>query len=79
LDRDVVVRWQAAGLRVGAELEVARPVTGEPSDHAFGLVRLVPPTPAARMESVPRDLIVLLDTSGSMGGQPLDQAGWWAR
>ncbi|MBS1150815.1 MAG: hypothetical protein H6Q89_2513 [Myxococcaceae bacterium] len=74
LDRDVVVRWQAAGLMVGAELDVARPVTGEPSDSAFGLITLVPPTPAARMESVPRDLIVLLDTSGSMGGQPLDQA-----
>lgn len=74
LDRDVVVRWQAAGLMVGAELDVARPVTGDPSDSAFGLLTLVPPTPAVRMQSVPRDLIILLDTSGSMGGQPLDQA-----
>ncbi len=74
LDRDVVVRWQAAGLMVGAELDLARPVTGEPSDTAFGLLTLVPPTPAVRIESVPRDLLVLLDTSGSMSGHPLDQA-----
>lgn len=74
LDRDVVVRWQAAGLRVGAELDVARPITGDPSDSAFGLVTLVPPSAGVRMQALPRDLIILLDTSGSMGGQPLDQA-----
>ncbi len=74
LDRDVVVRWQAAGLSVGAELDVARPITGDPSDSGFGLLTLVPPTAAVKMAKVPRDLIVLLDTSGSMSGQPLDQA-----
>jgi len=74
LDRDVVVRWPAAGLKVGAELDVARPKTGEHSDNAYGLITLVPPTAAVKMEPLPRDLIVLLDTSGSMGGEPLDQA-----
>lgn len=74
LDRDVVVRWQAAGLRVGAELDVARPAAGDPASNAFALLTLVPPTRAVKMEAVPRDLIVLLDTSGSMSGEPLDQA-----
>ena len=35
---------------------------------------LVPPARAARSAPLPRDLIVLLDTSGSMGGEPLDKA-----
>ncbi|MFT3841835.1 MAG: VIT domain-containing protein [Myxococcaceae bacterium] len=74
LDRDVVVRWPAAGLKVGAELDVMRPKSGEHAGSAYGLVTLVPPTAAVKMEAVPRDLIVLLDTSGSMGGEPLDQA-----
>lgn len=74
LDRDVVVRWPAAGLKVGAELDVMRPKTGEHAGSAYGLVTLVPPTAAVKMEPVPRDLIVLLDTSGSMSGEPLDQA-----
>jgi len=35
---------------------------------------LVPPAVEAKMGAVARDLIVLLDTSGSMSGLPLDQA-----
>ena len=75
LDRDVVVRWAAAGLEPGVRLEVARP----PADHpmagsAFGLLTIVPPAPEARSVPVARDLILLLDVSGSMLGEPLDQA-----
>jgi Ca-activated chloride channel family protein len=74
LDRDVVVRWRVAGLTVGAELDVARPTRPAIADSAYGLLTLVPPSAAAHMAAVPRDLIVLLDTSGSMAGAPLDQA-----
>jgi len=74
LDRDVVVRWRVAALKVGTELDTARPSRGAPSDFAYGLLTLVPPAVEARMAAVPRDLIVLLDTSGSMSGAPLDQA-----
>ncbi len=74
LDRDVVVRWKAAQLKVGVELDVARPAKGNASTNAFGLLTLVPPAAEAKMSAVARDLIVLLDTSGSMSGQPLDQA-----
>ncbi len=74
LDRDVVVRWKTAELSVGASFDVARPASGRIADAAYGLVTLVPPLPEARMAALPRDLIVLLDTSGSMSGEPLDQA-----
>ncbi|HYQ14751.1 MAG TPA: VWA domain-containing protein, partial [Polyangiaceae bacterium] len=68
LDRDVVVRWSVAGAEVGARLETAR-IEG---DQQFGLLTLLPP--AIEPRAVPRDLIVLLDTSGSMAGEPLSQA-----
>lgn len=74
LDRDVVVRWKAAQLKIGVELDVARPGKGPASESSFGLLTLVPPAIEAKMNAVSRDLIVLLDTSGSMSGLPLDQA-----
>lgn len=74
LDRDVVVRWRVAGLQVGTELDVSRPASGIISESAYGLLTLVPPSVDAKLAPVARDLIVLLDTSGSMSGSPLDQA-----
>jgi Ca-activated chloride channel family protein len=71
LDRDVVVRWRVATPQVGCALELSRPARA--GESMLGLLTLVPPTPGAR-QAVARDLIVLLDTSGSMGGAPLDQA-----
>src|SRR5262249_46648838 len=41
---------------------------------AYALLTLLPPTSAAASEVVCRDIIVLLDTSGSMSGRPLAQA-----
>jgi Ca-activated chloride channel homolog len=75
LDRDVVVRWPVARAEPGLALDVARPpATHARVDDAFGLLTLVPPRLDARAQPVARDLIVLLDTSGSMHGAPLDQA-----
>jgi len=73
LDRDVVVRWPVAAPEVGLALDVGRPPAGHPrAGSAFGRLVLVPA--AAARPSVARDLVVLLDTSGSMGGEPLRQA-----
>lgn len=73
LDRDVVVRWRVGDPEVGADLVTARPASAQPhGDVAYGLLTLVPPLQVAR--SLPRDLTVLLDTSGSMRGEPLQQA-----
>src|SRR5262249_37496241 len=69
LDRDLVVRWPVAESQVGLSVQSA--LRG---DGLYGLLTLVPPRPGAGVVSIPRDLIVLLDTSGSMSGEPLDQA-----
>jgi Ca-activated chloride channel family protein len=71
LDRDVVLRWAVAAREVGMTLDAMCTAGG---DAAYGLLTVVPPVPAVRAAAVPRDLIVLLDTSGSMDGGPLDKA-----
>jgi len=74
LDRDVVVRWPVATLDVGVGLFAARPAAEAHHGRAYGLLTLVPPEAQARMAPLPRDLIFLIDTSGSMSGDPLNQA-----
>jgi len=75
LDRDVVVNWQVAANQIAAGVVVARPGNGHArGGSGFGLLTLVPPSQRERLEPVARDLIVLLDTSGSMHGEPLEQA-----
>jgi Ca-activated chloride channel family protein len=70
LDRDIVVRWPVASAKPGVSIEVARRASGD----AYALLTIVPPARATKPQAVARDLIVLLDTSGSMGGMPLDAA-----
>ncbi len=70
----MVVRWKVATPRVGLALEVCRSDRPAISADAHGLLTIVPPSLDAGTRPVPRDLIVLLDTSGSMGGAPLEQA-----
>jgi Ca-activated chloride channel family protein len=73
LDRDLVVRFRPEAPAVGARLSAGEfRSRGDGVEECFGLLQLVPPERA--LPSVARDAIVLLDTSGSMSGQPLDQA-----
>jgi Ca-activated chloride channel family protein len=75
LDRDIAVRWPVAQPRVGLSLQIARPEARSPiSRSGYGLLTVVPPTPSARPRPLPRDLIFLLDASGSMYGAPMQQA-----
>jgi Ca-activated chloride channel homolog len=74
-DRDVVVRWPAAGATPGLALDAARPASDRRhADAAYGLLTITPPRPESRTPAPPRDLIVLIDASGSMSGAPLAQA-----
>jgi len=74
LDRDVVVRWPVAGAAPGVGLRLERPAPEHVhGSSAFGLLTIVPPRRDAALP-IARDLIVLLDTSGSMSGEPLAQA-----
>jgi|GEM_PF-1191648 len=68
LDRDIVVRWPVAGATVGLALQLARAPN---RDDAYGLLTIVPPAREVNHRAVARDLIILLDTSGSMSGGPL--------
>jgi Ca-activated chloride channel homolog len=72
LDRDLVVRWPVADDAIRASVDFAGARASSPDAHA--LVCLVPPASEAAMAALPRDVTVLLDTSGSMGGPPLEQA-----
>jgi Ca-activated chloride channel family protein len=75
LDRDLVVRWPCADRRPVPTLDVFRPPAGHASaGSSFGVLTIVPPLPQPAPSRFSRDLVVLLDTSGSMGGAPLDQA-----
>jgi Ca-activated chloride channel family protein len=72
LDRDLVVRWAARAPKVGVACDTGRPATGAAAEHAYALMTLVPPAPdAAEAKARKRDLILLIDTSGSMGGEPI--------
>jgi Ca-activated chloride channel family protein len=73
LDRDVVVRWPVATDRPSITVDTCGPRDGRLAD-AHALFTIVPPRKDAHTKPVPRDLTILLDTSGSMGGQPLEQA-----
>ena len=73
LDRDIVVRWTVAHPRAGLSLRTARPAEAAAhSGSAYGLLTVVPPL--APEATVARDLIVMLDVSGSMMGKPIDRA-----
>lgn len=72
LDRNVVVRWAVTAMDVGVSIDVARPASPAHDGASYGLMTLVPPRSQAR-GAVQRDLIFLIDASGSMHGEPLDQ------
>lgn len=72
LDRDIVIRWAAARQAPGCTLRTVRPAESDATavDSAYGLLTIVPPV--ATGENLDRDLVLLLDISGSMAGKPLE-------
>ena len=80
LDRDFILRWNimpdaVASATLLVEPDATRPAglgTGKPAEEApgdgtFSLV-IVPPAKAAGVKQPPRDVVFMLDRSGSMGG-----------
>ncbi|MCB1774520.1 MAG: VWA domain-containing protein, partial [Gammaproteobacteria bacterium] len=76
LDRDVVVRWPVARENGHLALDAARmmPDRRFADEAAYGILSITPPVETGASQVVPRDLVLLIDTSGSMSGPPLEQA-----
>ncbi len=70
LDRDIVARWDACAAEIGVRVAEGGGLEGD--DGRYALVTVVPPAVPVRTWS--RDVTLLLDTSGSMDGLPLDLA-----
>jgi Ca-activated chloride channel family protein len=68
LDRDFVLRWKSAAVAAKPLLYVSRK-----GAHTYGLLSLVPPR-EVRSGAGARDVLFLLDRSGSMEGAKLDSA-----
>jgi Ca-activated chloride channel homolog len=71
LDRDFQLYYQAGGKDVGLTALAHRPVTGS-SGHFMLLVS--PRAELSKTQQAPRDMVFVLDTSGSMRGQRIAQA-----
>ena len=73
-DRDFELKWRLAS---GGEPQAAV-FTQHVAGSDYGLVMVVPPQPTAQekaaFQSIPREIVVIVDTSGSMAGASMEQA-----
>ena len=74
MDRDLVVRWPVGASEPGTSIEVVKH-----GERRLAMITVVPPLAANRDEAVARDLVLLLDISGSMSGRPLEQLKAFSR
>jgi Ca-activated chloride channel homolog len=71
MDRDLVIVWRP---EIGATPVLAA-LSETQGDTTYALLMLLPPPSAATTPSAqPREQIFVIDTSGSMGGQSIEQA-----
>jgi sortase len=73
-DRDFELKWRLAS---GGEPQAAV-FTQNVAGSDYGLVMVVPPQPTAAekaaFQGIPREIVVIVDTSGSMAGASMEQA-----
>lgn len=70
MDRDFVLSWKPV---VGAAPQAALFTETVENEH-YGLLMVLPPVAARASTSIPRDMTLVVDTSGSMGGVSIEQA-----
>jgi Ca-activated chloride channel family protein len=70
MDRDFVLSWRPVS---GGEPAAAL-FTEEVAGQHYGMLLLLPPAPERAAASPPRELVFVVDTSGSMGGVSIRQA-----
>jgi Ca-activated chloride channel family protein len=71
LDKDFQLFYAVGDHDVGMTLLTQRPITGE---NGFFLLLLSPRVEMSKSQVIPRDMVLVLDTSGSMRGVKMDQA-----
>ncbi len=71
LDRDFQLYYQAGGKDVGLTALSHRPVGGS---NGYFLLLVSPRAELSKSQQVPRDMVFVLDTSGSMRGKRMTQA-----
>jgi Ca-activated chloride channel family protein len=71
LDKDFQLFYAVGDSDVGMTLLTQRPITGE---NGFFMLLLSPRVEASKSKAIPRDTVLVLDTSGSMRGVKMDQA-----
>lgn len=71
LDRDFQLFYQLSNKDIGMSTLFHRPISEEPG---YFLMMLTPKLGLLKKNSVPRDMVFVLDTSGSMRGAKIDQA-----
>ncbi|MCI0465120.1 MAG: VIT and VWA domain-containing protein, partial [Gemmataceae bacterium] len=71
LDRDFQLYYTAGGKDVGLTALTHRPVSGAPG---YFLLLISPRAELSKSQQVPRDMVFVLDTSGSMRGKRMTQA-----
>lgn len=70
-DRDFILNWRAAGSVIPQTAHFSQTFEGE----EYGMVMLLPPNVDKNdLPSIPRDVMFVLDTSGSMAGESIRQA-----
>src|SRR5262245_58941160 len=70
LDRDFQLYYQAGGKDVGLTALTHRPMSG----NGYFLLLLAPRAELSKSQQAPRDMVFVLDTSGSMRGKRMTQA-----
>jgi Ca-activated chloride channel family protein len=70
MDRDIVIAWRPA---VGPRAAIAA-FSETLGDTTYALLMMLPPMDARTWRTQPRELIAIVDTSGSMGGASIEQA-----
>jgi Ca-activated chloride channel family protein len=70
MDRDFVLNWKPVS---GATPQAAL-FTEKVGEDYFGLLMVVPPAAERRASTMPREVVFVVDTSGSMGGVSIEQA-----
>jgi Ca-activated chloride channel family protein len=71
LDRDFQLYYQAGGKDVGLTALAHRPIPGA---NGYFMLLLAPRAELSKSQQAPRDMVFVLDTSGSMRGKRMDQA-----